>query len=179
LGSERGILRVVRQLRLFLGVKVIKVAEEFVEAVHRRQRFVAVANVVLAELTRGKTEIPQQPADRRVLLAHAHRRAGKADLREPGANDVLPGEKRRASRGTALLTVIVQKSQPLVGDPIDIRRLVPITPSLYALTFVVPMSSPKITRIFGFGAWARQIAAARKPCTIVKPTMTRFMVGSA
>ena len=37
-------------LRLLLGVEVVKIAEELVEAVRRRQDVVAVAEVVLAEL---------------------------------------------------------------------------------------------------------------------------------
>ncbi len=50
---ESGILRVVRLLGLLLGVEVVEVAEELVEAVHRRQVLVAVAEVVLAELAGG------------------------------------------------------------------------------------------------------------------------------
>jgi xanthosine utilization system XapX-like protein len=43
-------LRVVGVLGLFLGVQVVEVAEELVEAVVGRQHLVAVAEVVLAEL---------------------------------------------------------------------------------------------------------------------------------
>ena len=45
--------RVVAVLGLFLGVEVVEVAEELVEAVHRRQVLVAIALVVLAELAGG------------------------------------------------------------------------------------------------------------------------------
>ena len=55
LGLERRVLRIVGQFRLFLGVEVIEVAEELVEAVDRRQRLVAVADVVLAELARWRS----------------------------------------------------------------------------------------------------------------------------
>ncbi len=51
--KELGILRVVVALRLLLGIEVIEVAEEFVEAVDRRQMLVLVAEVVFAELTAG------------------------------------------------------------------------------------------------------------------------------
>ena len=64
LGLERRVLRVVGQLRLFLGVEVVEVAEELVEAVDRRQRLVAVADVVLAELAGRVAEALEQPADR-------------------------------------------------------------------------------------------------------------------
>src|SRR5262249_44199640 len=43
------VLRIVRLFRLLLGIEVIEVAEEHVEAVHGRQELVAVAKVVLAE----------------------------------------------------------------------------------------------------------------------------------
>jgi hypothetical protein len=43
-------------LRILLGVEVIKIAVKFIEAVHRRQIFVAIAEVVLAKLTGGVAE---------------------------------------------------------------------------------------------------------------------------
>ena len=73
--------------------------EELIEAVHRWQRFVPVADMVLAELSGGIAEILEQTANRRIELAHAHRRAGETDLAESGSNDVLTGKKRRAARG--------------------------------------------------------------------------------
>ena len=38
-------------LRLVLGVEVIKIAEELVETMHGRQELVAIAEMVLAELS--------------------------------------------------------------------------------------------------------------------------------
>jgi hypothetical protein len=46
------ILRVVRVCGVFHGVEVIEVAEELVEALHRRKELILVAEVVLAELAR-------------------------------------------------------------------------------------------------------------------------------
>src|SRR5688572_21166503 len=43
LRPEGGILGIVGMLGLILGIQMIKVAEELVEAVHRRQEFVAIA----------------------------------------------------------------------------------------------------------------------------------------
>ena len=77
------VLRIVGQLGLFLGIKVIKVAEELVETVHCRQRWVAVADVVLAELPGAVAEALEQSADGGVKLAHAHRSAGKPTLVNP------------------------------------------------------------------------------------------------
>jgi len=47
---ELGIRRIGALLRLLLGIEVIEIAEEFVEAVIGRQVFVAVSEMVLAEL---------------------------------------------------------------------------------------------------------------------------------
>jgi hypothetical protein len=75
---------IVGQLRLLLlGIEVIKVAEELVEPVHGRQRFVAIADVVLAELAGGIAEILEQAANGGVQLAQAHGALGKPTLLSP------------------------------------------------------------------------------------------------
>ena len=124
LGEVGRVLRIVRQFRLLLRVEVVEVAEELVEAVDRRQRLVAVADVVLAELSGGVAEVLEQAADRGVELAHAHRRAGEADLGQAGADAVLAGEERRAARRARLLAVVVQELDAFAGDAVDVRRLV-------------------------------------------------------
>ncbi len=43
LGAEARVFRIIYVLRLFLGVEVIEIAEELIEAVHRRQELVAIA----------------------------------------------------------------------------------------------------------------------------------------
>ena len=77
--------RVVRQLRLLFGVQVVEVAEELVEAVHRRQILVAVAQVVLAELPGRVAQRLEQLRDRRVLRLQAESAPGHADFGEAGA----------------------------------------------------------------------------------------------
>src|SRR6476659_9016603 len=47
------VLRVVGMAGIFHRVEVIEIAEELVEAVHRRQELVLVAEMVLAELAGG------------------------------------------------------------------------------------------------------------------------------
>src|ERR1700712_3669499 len=103
---------------------MVEIAEELVKTVHGRQRLIAIADVILAELTRGIAEIFEQPADRRIQLAHAHGRTGKAYLGQSGANAMLTSEKRRASRGTRLLPVVMLELDALTTDTIDARRLV-------------------------------------------------------
>ena len=110
---ERRILRIVGQLRLFLGVQVIEVAEELVEAVHGRQVFVAVAEVVLAELAGGVAERLQQFGDGRVFRLQADGGAGHADLGQAGADRVLAGDEGGAAGGAALLRVVVGEGRRL------------------------------------------------------------------
>ena len=54
-------------LGIFAGVEVIEDAEKFVEAVIGRQMLVAVAEMVLAELSRGVAKRLQKIGDRRVF----------------------------------------------------------------------------------------------------------------
>ena len=54
--NELRILRVIRFFRFLLGVHLVEVAVEFTEAVYSRQEFVAVAEVVLANLSGGVSE---------------------------------------------------------------------------------------------------------------------------
>ena len=82
---ERGIVRIKAVLRIFFGVEVVEIAEEFVEAMDGRQIFIAVAEVVLAELAGGVTKRLQQLCDGRVSRLQTHGRAGNAHLRKAGA----------------------------------------------------------------------------------------------
>jgi hypothetical protein len=114
--------RVVVHLRLFLGVEVVEVAEELVEAVHGGQEPVLVAQVILAELAGRVPVVLEQLGDGRVLRLQADRRGRNADLRQAGAEPALPGKKRRTASGARLLAVGVGEPHTLVGDPVDIRR---------------------------------------------------------
>ena len=119
---ELRVLRIVGVFRLFLGVEVIEVAEELVEAVHRRQVLVAIAEVVLAELAGGVAEVLQDLRDRRVLGFEAQRRAGHADLGEAGADRLLAGDEGGTAGGAALLAVEVGEHRAFPGDAVDVGR---------------------------------------------------------
>ncbi len=130
LGSVSRVLRIVGQLGFFLGVEVIEIAEELVEAVDGRQSLVAIADVVLAELSRSVSEVLKQAADRRIELAHPHRRAREAHLGQPRANAVLSGEERGATGCAGLFAVVMKKANAFLRDAIDVGRFVshqPIT----------------------------------------------------
>src|SRR5262249_8168452 len=97
------VLRIVGILRLLLGVEVIEVAEELVEAVCRRQKLVPIAEVVLAKLSAHVAERLQDVGDGRVVGLESQIGAWKPDLRQAGANRRLARDERRTSGRAALL----------------------------------------------------------------------------
>src|SRR5208283_646888 len=109
-----------------------------VEAVHGRQIFVAVAQVVLAELTGGITERLQHFRDGCVFRVQSDRGARHPDFRQPGADRVLPSDEARASRGAALLAVPIGEDRAFLGKAVDVGGLVAHHP--VAVTADVPVS---------------------------------------
>ena len=91
---ESVLARVVGILGVLLGVEVVEVAEELVEAVRRGQVRVEVSEVVLAELAGGVAVVFQQVGDRRILGLQPDRRSRDADLAQPGAEHALAGDER-------------------------------------------------------------------------------------
>ena len=69
LGFEGRVLRVVVFFGLLLRVQVVEVAVELVEAVHRGQKLVAIAEVVLAKLPGRVALVLEELSNRRVLVA--------------------------------------------------------------------------------------------------------------
>ena len=124
LGAELGVLRIVGVLRLLLGVEVVEVAEELVEAVDRRQELVAVAEMVLAELAGRVALRLEQLGERRVLLGQPFLGARQADLEKPGAEAGLAGDEGGAPGGAGLLRVMVGEDRAFLGDAVDVRRAV-------------------------------------------------------
>src|SRR6185312_11348139 len=103
----------------FLGIQMIQVAVELIEAVRSRQILVEIAKVVLAELTSGITEGFQKLGDGGVLCLETEGRARDADFGESGAEAALSGDERGASSGAALLAVAIGEDRSFVGDAID------------------------------------------------------------
>ena len=92
---ELGVFRVVAQLRLFLGIEVIEVAEKLVEAVRSGQVLIAVAEMVLAELAGGITERLQKLGDGGVFGPHTQGGARQPDFAQTGAKDALARDECR------------------------------------------------------------------------------------
>jgi hypothetical protein len=103
---------------------VVEVAIELVEAVVGRQVLVAVAKVVLAELTGRVTPCLEQAGDGRILLAHALFGARQTHLGETGAKYALAGNERGSAGGARLLAVVVGKGHALTGNAVNVRGLV-------------------------------------------------------
>jgi hypothetical protein len=122
--AEVRILRIVGILRLLLGVEVIEVAEELIEAVHSRQMLVAVAKMVLAELASGVAEVLHEIGDGRIVRAEAELGAGQADLGEASADRRLSCDERRAAGCAALLTVKIGEHRAFSGDAVNVGRAI-------------------------------------------------------
>ena len=117
------VLRIVGMERVLHRVEVIEVAEELVEAVHRRQKFVAVAEMVLAELAGGVAHGFERRGDGRRLRRHADGGAGLAHRGQPGADRQLAGDEIGAARRAARLGVIVGEQHAFGGELVEVRRL--------------------------------------------------------
>ena len=124
LGTVGRILRVVGQFRFFLGVEVIEVAEELVEAVHGRQRLVAVADVVLAELPGGVAEVLERPPTDGSSWLMPIGAPGKPTLVRPVRMPCCPVRNAARPAVQRLLAVVVLELDALAGDAVDARRLV-------------------------------------------------------
>src|SRR5215475_12514539 len=89
--------RIIAQLRLLLGVQVIEVAKELVEAMLRWQVLVAVAEVILAELAGGIAEGFEQFGDSGIFRTHAHGGTWQSNLAQTRAEYALAHNERRAA----------------------------------------------------------------------------------
>jgi len=117
----RGIVAV---FRLFLGVEVVQVAQEFVEPVHGGQVCVEVALVILAKLPGGVALGFEHRGEGYVGLLPSLRSVWHANFGHARANRHAAVEKRRPAGGATLLAVVVGEADALRGNPVDVRRAV-------------------------------------------------------
>src|SRR5262249_1406137 len=117
-----GVLRIVRVLRLFLGVQMIEVAEELVETMHGGEVLVPVTKMVLTELPGGVAEAFQEFGDCRVFKGETQFCAWETHLRETSSDGLLPRDESRPTGGATLLRVERIELCALVGDPVDVGR---------------------------------------------------------
>ena len=124
------VLGIVRLLGLLFCVQVVEVAVGFVEAVHRRQVVVAVAEVVLADLSRHVAQRLEQLGDRRILCLEALLSARQAHGSQAGAHGQLARDERGAPGSATCLRIGVEQHRAVAGDAVDIRRLRPHGPAV-------------------------------------------------
>ena len=111
-------------LGFLLGIEVVQVAEEFVEAVVGRQHVVAVTEMVLAELSGHVALRFEQCGNGRIFFLHAFGCTRQADLGQAGPDGGLSGDEGGAARGAGLLAVPVGEKRALFGDAVDVGCLV-------------------------------------------------------
>src|SRR3984885_7063314 len=120
--SVQQLLRIAGMRWILHRVEVIQIAEELVEAVHRRQKFVFVAKMVLAELAGGVAHSFQSSGNGYRLRGYAGGRAGLANRCHAGADRQFAGDEVGAARRAARLGVIVGEQHALGGELVEVRR---------------------------------------------------------
>ncbi len=93
-------------LWLVLRIEMVKVAEELVEAMNRRQKLVAVTEMVFAELSCHVAERLEKIGKRRILVRQPLLRPWQSDFQEAGAHRTLAGDEGGAAGGARLLTSV-------------------------------------------------------------------------
>src|SRR6478752_5115231 len=93
-------------LGLILGVQVVEVAKKLVEAVNGRQEFVAIAEMVLAELSGRVALRLEQLGNCRVLLRQPLFGGRQSNFQESCSQRTLSGDERGAAGGAGLLAVV-------------------------------------------------------------------------
>jgi hypothetical protein len=99
---------------------VIEIAEEFIETVHGREVFIAIAEMVFAELTGCIPERLEQFGDGGVFRLKSNGSARHSDFGQARTERVLAADEGGASCCAALLAVKVSESDALIGDAINI-----------------------------------------------------------
>ena len=84
------------------------------------EEFVAVAQVVLAELGRGVAYGLEDLRNRRIALLDAPGGTGNADGGHAGADGQLPHDKGGATGGAAWLAIVVGEDDAFFGDSVDV-----------------------------------------------------------
>ena len=103
---------------------MIEIAEEFIEAVHRGQVLVAVALMILPELTGAVAKALHDGSHGDVSLLPTFRCAGDADLGHAGADWAGAVNERSTPGSATLLSIVVRKEHTFLGNSVDVGCLV-------------------------------------------------------
>lgn len=103
--------------RVFHGVEMVAVNEKFIEAVYRRQEFIQVAKVILAELSRGVAHPFERRCDRGRLIGNADGRTRLAYRRKTSTDRKLTCYEVCPSCRAARFGIIVGEAHTFCGHP--------------------------------------------------------------
>ena len=106
--------------RILHGIEVVEIAEKLIKAVQRRQVFVEVAEVVLAELPGGVAVIFERSGNGRGRRRHTDIRTGLSDGGQAGTLRQFAGDEVGPPCGTTRLGVIIGKDGTLGGQLVDV-----------------------------------------------------------
>ncbi|MCY1294963.1 hypothetical protein D9M70_442830 [compost metagenome] len=116
------VVLVVEVLVLLLGIEVVEVAVELVEAVHRRQVRVVVSQVVFAELASTIASLLEHFGKARRARLDPQLVARQADGGHARPDGVLAGDECRAARRARRLRIVVGEADAFHTDAVDVRR---------------------------------------------------------
>ena len=116
------VLRIIGVRGIFHRIEVIQVAKEFVEAVDRRQEFIQVAQMILAELAGGVPLRFERGGNRASLGRQSGFGACLADGGHAGADGELARDEVRAAGRATGFRVVIGEQHSLFGQLVEIRR---------------------------------------------------------
>ena len=96
--------------------------------------------------------LPVTPIESRHPVRDAVRISRHADRQQACSKRLLAENEGRPAGRAALLSIRVGKDDSFAGDAVDVRRAVAHQAAGVRTDLRSPMSSPKITRMFGFVA---------------------------
>src|ERR1700722_17376440 len=118
---EVGHFRIVVLVRLFHGIEVVEDSVELVEPVYGRQIFVAVAQMIFANLRGRVTFGLKQFRNRRIPILDALFRAWQTYHQETSSKRNLPQDECGSSSRAGLLRVVIGEERAVAGNSIDVR----------------------------------------------------------
>src|SRR5260370_6346719 len=96
---------------------------------HRRQEFVLVAKVVLADMSCSVAMRFEELGHGWILRAQAEVGPRQPNLGEARTDRILASDERRSTRGAALLSVVVGEGDAFVAHAVDVGRAVAHLPA--------------------------------------------------
>ena len=113
--------RIVELFRLLFRVQVVEVAIPFVEPVHGGQELIAVAQVVLTELSCRVALRLEDFGERRIGFLNPALGARNADGCHARADGELPHNECRAPGGATGLAVLIGEQHAIMSNAIEVR----------------------------------------------------------